>query len=62
VAGVIKLQKQGFFSGGEKVVCVLTGHGLKDPNTAIAAVDEKPVVVPDDEAAVMDVIRSLGAV
>src|SRR5690606_25644365 len=28
VAGVIKLQKQGFFSGGEKVVCVLTGHGL----------------------------------
>lgn len=62
VAGVIKLKKQGYFSGGEKVVCVLTGHGLKDPNTAIGAAGEKPVVVPDDEAAVLDVIRRLGAV
>jgi len=62
VAGVIKLKKHGYFSGGEKVVCVLTGHGLKDPNTAIGAAGEKPVVVPDDEAAVLDVIRRLGAV
>jgi threonine synthase len=59
VAGVIKLHRQGFFKGGEKVVCVLTGHGLKDPNIAIQSVDAKPVVVPDSEAAVMDAIRKL---
>ncbi len=35
VAGVIKRCKQKKFKGGELVVCVLTGHGLKDPNIAI---------------------------
>lgn len=42
IAGVIKLSKKGFFSkraapSGKKarVVCVLTGHGLKDPDRAI---------------------------
>ena len=33
IAGVLKLAKEGFFKGGEKVVCTLTGHGLKDPDT-----------------------------
>lgn len=32
VAGVIKLSKKGFFKEGEKVVCILTGNGLKDPS------------------------------
>jgi threonine synthase len=59
VAGVIKLHRQGCFKGGEKVVCVLTGHGLKDPNIAISSVDAKPVVVPDNEDAVMDAICKL---
>lgn len=46
VAGVIKLVKAGYFKGkGRTVVCILTGHGLKDPERAIA-VAEKPVVVP----------------
>ncbi|MFA5353495.1 MAG: threonine synthase [Thermodesulfovibrionales bacterium] len=35
VAGVIKLYKEGFFEKGSQVVCTLTGHGLKDPDTAI---------------------------
>ncbi|MCR4430089.1 MAG: threonine synthase [Tepidanaerobacteraceae bacterium] len=35
VAGVIKYCKLNGFREGEKIVCVLTGHGLKDPNTAI---------------------------
>ncbi|HHW02957.1 MAG TPA: threonine synthase [Thermoanaerobacterales bacterium] len=35
VAGVIKGSKENVFKEGEKIVCVLTGHGLKDPNTAI---------------------------
>lgn len=46
VAGVIKLSKTGYFKGkGQTVVCILTGHGLKDPERAIA-VAEKPMVVP----------------
>jgi threonine synthase len=37
VAGVRKLAKTGFFkkSKDKSVVCVLTGHGLKDPSAAI---------------------------
>jgi threonine synthase len=39
VAGFIKLARTGFFSAPERrgsvVVCVLTGHGLKDPDRAI---------------------------
>lgn len=59
IAGVMKLNKEGYFKGGEKVVCVLTGHGLKDPNIAIKSVGGDPLVVQDSEAAVMDAIRKL---
>ncbi|PYI52266.1 threonine synthase [Paenibacillus flagellatus] len=59
IAGVMKLHKEGYFKGGEKVVCVLTGHGLKDPNIAIKTVNGDPLVVNDSEEAVMDAIRKL---
>lgn len=59
IAGVMKLNREGYFKGGEKVVCVLTGHGLKDPNIAIKSVGGEPLVVPDTESAVMDAIRRL---
>lgn len=36
VAGVLKLAQAGYFSAGQRIVCVLTGHGLKDPDRAIA--------------------------
>jgi threonine synthase len=33
VAGVIKLAQKGYFkSKPGKIVCILTGHGLKDPD------------------------------
>jgi len=35
VAGVIKKAKEGFFKEKCEVVCILTGHGLKDPDRAI---------------------------
>lgn len=59
LAGVMKLQRQGYFQGGETVVCVLTGNGLKDPNTAIDIAAVEPVVVKDEESAVMDAIERL---
>lgn len=36
-AGVRLLASQGFFRGGERVVCILTGNGLKDPDRAVAS-------------------------
>jgi threonine synthase len=60
IAGVMKLKQEGYFSGGESVVCVLTGHGLKDPNIAIKSVSGgDPMVVEDSEQAVMEAIRKL---
>ncbi len=41
VAGILKLAGKGFFrKSGKKpvIVCVLTGHGLKDPDRALASV------------------------
>lgn len=59
IAGVYKMKREGYFKGGESVVCVLTGHGLKDPNIAITTVNAEPLVVSDTESAVMDAIAKL---
>jgi threonine synthase len=56
----MKLKQEGYFKSGESVVCVLTGHGLKDPNIAIKSVSGgDPIVVQDSEQAVMEAIRKL---
>ena len=55
LAGVRKLHKQGFFKGGDTVVCTLTGHGLKDPDT-VFKVTEKPLKMKD-AASVEELIR-----
>ncbi|ALA60841.1 threonine synthase [Nitrospira moscoviensis] len=44
VAGVAKLQRAGALREGATVVCTLTGHGLKDADTAIS-VSTKPLTV-----------------
>jgi threonine synthase len=38
VAGLLHLHAEGQLAAGATVVCVLTGHGLKDPDTAAANV------------------------
>jgi threonine synthase len=55
VAGVIKKNKEGYFNKGDCIVCILTGHGLKDPDRAIA-VAEKPSSVPATEEAVVELL------
>jgi threonine synthase len=45
VAGMLQLHAAGELEPGQVVVCVLTGHGLKDPDWAIAGAGE-PSVVP----------------
>lgn len=59
LAGVIKLREQGYFAGGESVVCVLTGNGLKDPHTAIESMPVQPLVVQATESAVLEAITKL---
>ncbi|MGI6611339.1 MAG: threonine synthase [Limnochordia bacterium] len=46
VAGIIQLQRQGRLEGEPTIVCVLTGHGLKDPDRAIAESPEPEVIEP----------------
>jgi threonine synthase len=60
VAGVIKLAKNGFFECGARVVCVLTGHGLKDPDRAIA-IAEQPVQAPANIEAVVSILDRASA-
>ncbi|WP_077624951.1 threonine synthase [Sediminibacillus massiliensis] len=49
VAGLFKALKQNKVEKGSTVVTVLTGNGLKDPNTAIDYSKIKPRVLPNDE-------------
>ncbi len=46
VAGVIKLAKKNYFKAGSKIVCTLTGSGLKDPEFALSFEDKMDAVEP----------------
>ena len=56
VAGTIKLAKAGKIPDGSTIVCVLTGHGLKDPDNAILF-GEKPAFIP---CKAEEVVKRLG--
>ncbi len=70
VAGLLKLAKTGYFekletrnpflpAGREKrkirIVCILTGHGLKDPDRAIKSVKEPRVIKPNLKAVLKEI-------
>ena len=57
VAGVIKLNKAGYFQPGASIVCTLTGNGLKDPDTAMRNVPS-PVTIDATEDAVRKALDS----
>lgn len=59
IAGIIKQLQSGEISRGSKVVAVLTGNGLKDPNVAIDTNEIKPLVLPNDEKVVFEHIRGV---
>jgi threonine synthase len=56
VAGLMKCAKKGLLKAGETVVCTLTGHGLKDPDTATKVKNLPPPVKPEKEA----VLKAIG--
>ena len=57
VAGIIKLNKAGYFKAGDKIVCTLTGNGLKDPDTAMKGI-ATPVTIDATEDAVRRVLEA----
>lgn len=57
VAGIIKLNKAGHFKPGDRIVCTLTGNGLKDPDTAMKGVTT-PVTIDASEDAVRKLLDS----
>ncbi len=56
IAGVIKMRESGVLNDGDTVVCTLTGHGLKDPDTAMS-VSAQPLKVPADMAKIVEVME-----
>jgi threonine synthase len=55
IAGLIKMNNAGYFSMNKsedkiKIVCILTGHGLKDPDRAIKSISRPKPVSSDKEA------------
>ena len=55
VAGLLEVAAEGRITAGATVVCILTGHGLKDPEWAIQAAG-KPTLVQADAAAVAELL------
>ena len=56
VAGVLQLARRHYFKAGSTIVCVLTGHGLKDPDRAVESVKPPAAVPPTLKA----VLRKIG--
>ncbi|GAA4206924.1 threonine synthase [Microbispora amethystogenes] len=47
VAGLLQAHEQGLLTAGQRVVCTVTGNGLKDPDWAISGAPA-PVTIPTD--------------
>ncbi len=57
VAGMLKLHKAGYFKKhrGVRIICTLTGHGLKDPDIAIKNVQPPVSLKPDVKAILKEI-------
>ena len=61
IAGLQKLADRGYFKeckeGNKttKIVCILTGHGLKDPDRAIKSIKEPKIVKPEIKAILAEI-------
>jgi threonine synthase len=57
IAGLIKLHRANKLPKGKKVVAVLTGNGLKDPDTAISLLDDPIQPLPNDRESILKYIK-----
>lgn len=60
IAGLLKLKKNNYFvpaaNRPARIVCILTGHGLKDPDRAIKTVKEPVTVKPELD----EILKAIG--
>jgi threonine synthase len=56
IAGLQKLVKEGMVERDQVIVCVTTGHGLKDPETAIQN-SEKVIEIPSEIGEVLKILE-----
>jgi threonine synthase len=56
VAGLLHAAETGTLPTGQVVVCTVTGHGLKDPDWAIAGAP-RPQVIPAEVGAAAAALR-----
>lgn len=59
IAGLIKLHRAGQLTKGQTVVAVLTGNGLKDPDTAISLLDNSIQPLPNDRESIVNYIKGV---
>lgn len=55
IAGLLKLSQKGYFKKPSRIVCILTGHGLKDPDRAIKSVKAPKVIKPNLKAILKEI-------
>src|SRR5262249_34942399 len=70
VAGARKLREEGVIALDDRVVCILTGHALKDPNATVVYhrgtpnahphYANQPVAVPNDLDRIIAAIEQFG--
>lgn len=58
IAGLLKLHEQGKLKPNQTVVAILTGNGLKDPDTAIDLLASPITPLENDEQSIIDYIES----
>lgn len=56
LAGIIQSVEKGEIKKGSRVVCILTGNGLKDPDTCLIQV-QKPKSIPADISSVLNLLK-----
>ena len=57
IAGLIKLHRAGQLESGQTIVSVLTGNGLKDPDTAISLLDAPIKALQNDKDEIVSYIK-----
>lgn len=59
IAGLLKLHKQGYFAPKTRIVCTLTGTGLKDPDNAIKTSSVSALKAKADFASVKEIVERI---
>lgn len=59
IAGIYKQLKSGEIKKGSKIVAVLTGNGLKDPNVAVNTSTIQPTLLPMDEEVILEHLQGV---